>query len=112
MGPPPFRFATGPHGWRARARLRNGNNTGSVLQHLLPPHVWFVNIGVSTATQGNLYLSAEGVGQHAARPKWSLKIGIRLTNLSPVLSAKGTSSAGMLDKKSSDILQEQNQKLG
>ena len=72
----------------------------------------FVNIGVSTATQGNLYLSAEGVGQHAARQKWSLKIGIRLTNLSPVLSAKETSFSWDVRQKRSDILQEQNQKLG
>ena len=57
----------------------------------------FVNIGVSTATPGNLFPNAEGAGRHAARQEWSPKIAIRLTNLSPVLSAKGT--AGMLDKK-------------
>ena len=71
-----------------------------------------MNIGVSTATPGNLFPNAEGAGRHAARQEWSPKIAIRLTNLSPVLSAKGTSFSWDVRQKRSDILQEQNQKLG
>ena len=44
----------------------------------------FVNIGVSTATQGNLFPNAGGAGRHVARQEWSPKIGKRLlTVLSP-----------------------------
>ena len=50
----------------------------------------FVNIGVSTATQGNLFPNAGGAGRHVARQEWSPKIGIRRKRLLTVLSPKGT----------------------
>ena len=57
----------------------------------------FVNIGVLTATPGNLFPNAEGVGQHAARQEWGPTIGIRRKR--PVCQQRKHLSAGMLDKK-------------